>query len=119
MRVSNGYGKNYSIKFYDIQALCLIIIKVAIELSMCNEFVINNRTAPVHRKKHIVLAQSALKTSHEQCCFTSWVFLLVSTVFLNLLHYILPAHHSYFKSLPYTQTGEGWIIINKTILILM
>ncbi|CAD1475415.1 unnamed protein product, partial [Heterotrigona itama] len=25
---------------------------------------------------------------------------------MDLLHYIPPAHHSYFKSLPHTQTGE-------------
>ena len=35
MRVSNGYGKYYAIKFCEIPALCLII-KVAVELSMCN-----------------------------------------------------------------------------------
>ena len=56
MRVSNGHGKYYVIKFYEIPALCLII-KIAVELSVCNEFVINNRTAPVHRKKRVVLAE--------------------------------------------------------------
>ena len=41
MRVSNGYGKYCAIKFYEITALCLII-KAAVELSMCNDFVVNN-----------------------------------------------------------------------------
>ena len=29
---------------------------------------------------------------------------------MDLLHYIPPVHHNYFKFLPHTQVGEKWII---------
>ena len=49
-RVSNGFAKYYAKKFYEIPALC-IIIKVAIELSMCNDFVIPQQNSACPQKE--------------------------------------------------------------------